>query len=219
MKLLTIFLSLCLGQAAMAGIISFNLTQETCTTGCSVLPGGTITVESFAADDVLVTVQLGPDYSFRGSNDANHHALVFNLGSLTSVVISGIISGDTTSQIFALSQTGTFDQAGFGSFEYALECTTCSPGMAGVTTRSLSFHLQAPGLTELSFTPTNSAMGNVYFSVDVVGKTADAGVGLTGNLGALEGAAVPEPGSTAMMVSGLLAVLAGGYRRKKSHSR
>ncbi len=211
MKTYLAVLALCCGAltpGAMAALVTYNLTVNGCSVGCNVLPAGTITVEQLVADNLQVTVQLGSDYSFRAANDPNHHGLVFNLAGNPVVVISNIISGDTTSQTWALSQAGTFNNSPFGLFEYALECTTCSPGMAGVTTRSLSFNLQASGLTLASFTATNSNSGNTFFAVDVVGKSSVAGLGQTGNIGALQGSSngVPEPSTYVFTSAGLLAL-------------
>lgn len=193
-------LFIALAPVANSAIISFSLTQQGCTTGCSVLPAGTITVSTITANEVFVSVQLGSDYSFRRANDANHWGLVFNLVGNPAITIADVVSGDVTSQGWVLAQTGTFNAQPFGLFEYSLNCTTCSPGMAGVTTRSLSFRLLGAGLTEASFIATN----NIYFAVDVMGKTAAAGIGNTGSIGALRGTvvpSVPEPGSLTLLMS------------------
>lgn len=212
MKLYLVVLALCYGTFApevMAALVTYNLTVNGCSVGCNVLPAGTITVEQLVADNVQVTVQLTSAYSFRSANDPNHHGLVFNLAGNPVVVISNITSGDTDSQTWALSQAGTFNDSPFGTFEYALNCTSCTPGMANQTTRSLSFNLQATGLTLASFTATSSNSGNIYFAVDVVGKTSLAGLGQTGNIGALQGTGdgVPEPGTYVFTSAGLLALV------------
>jgi len=193
---------LTLAYPSSAAII-FNLDQNGCSVGCNVQPVGTVSVSQFAVNDVLVSLQLGPDYSLRGSNDPNHHSLVFNLSGNPAVSISGVTSGDTDSQTFSFGGPGTFNDSPFGDFGYALECTTCTPGMAGMTTRRLSFHLLASGLTEGSFVATSG----IFFAVDVVGKTSAAGIGLTGNVGALAGDVTPPDGGVPeVSTGGMLAI-------------
>lgn len=203
---------LAFASSASAAVVTYNLDQNGCSVGCSVLPVGTITVTSTVANEVNVSVELLADYSFRSANDPNHHGLVFNLAGNPTVSIANITSGNSTSQTWALSQASTYNDSPFGTFEYSLDCTTCSPGMSGVQTRNLSFTLQATGLTASSFIPT----GNIYFAVDVVGKTAAAGIGETGNVGALQGTAsnVPEPSSVVMCVSASAIALVRLARRR-----
>lgn len=100
-----IFLTV-LAPFADAAIIRYSLTESGCTTGCSVLPAGTITVSTITANEVFVSVQLGSDYSFRKANDANHWGLVFNLAGNPTITITDVVSGDVTSQGWVLAKPG-----------------------------------------------------------------------------------------------------------------
>src|SRR5436190_24132829 len=76
--------------------LTFNLTQEACTTGCNVTPYGTITLTDTSLNHVSVQVALDPNYSFRHSNDSNHWALVFNLSGTPAVTYGAFTDGPTT---------------------------------------------------------------------------------------------------------------------------
>src|SRR5262245_8374251 len=79
-RLSVLLLGLCLAWAPSAfGAIIFTLDQNGCSSGCSVLPAGTVTITNNGANQVSVSVELVDDYSLRGANDSNHHALVFNI--------------------------------------------------------------------------------------------------------------------------------------------
>lgn len=152
----------------------FSLTDSACSSGCGVLPAGTVDLQQNGTSDVKVTVTLTPDYSFRSSSDSNHHALVFDLSGVSGVSASNISSG------FTFDGLGSYKDAGLGSnFPYAFEYNSSTH------TQTLVFDLTGTGLTEASFVSN----GTVYFGVDVLGLDEAAGIGLTGNIGA------PGPGT------------------------
>src|ERR1700743_3162810 len=73
-------------SAAYADSLTFSLTDVACSTGCSVIPAGTVTLTQNGTNDVQVTVTLTSDYSFRDAPDGNHHAFAFELSGVTGTV-------------------------------------------------------------------------------------------------------------------------------------
>ncbi len=200
-----------LGVASVAHADTvYSLDTSACSSGCLVLPAGTVDLKQNGKDDVLVTVTLTSDYSFRKAPDDNHHALAFDLSDVSGTVTAANISN----ALFTFSGAGSYKDAGLGSnFSYAFEDKIGNDG----SVQTFSFDLKAAGLTETSFVSN----GSFFFGVDVKGLDVAAGVGKTGNIGAdgkliTSGAPppVPEPSSIALMGTGLLAC-AGLMQRKK----
>jgi hypothetical protein len=195
---LAISSALLIAPLGASAATTFTLDTEGCSFGCSVSPFGTVVLSPTNTDTVHVAIQLAPDYSFRKSNDSNHHSFAFNL-STGAATISNIVSGDTESQTFSADGPGSFTMVPFGSFAYILDCTTCVPGAPVAPTHQLSFDVVATGLTIASFVPT----GLYYFAADVGGITEAAGVGLSGNVTTLNGVSNPEPVTSALAAAGL----------------
>lgn len=212
--LLGIACALLCAPAAHADTI-FSLNNSACSSGCSVLPAGTVTLHQDGLNSVIVTVQLTTDYSFRNAPDTNHQGFAFNLFGVTGVTLASLSDGPT-SQTFSLSGPGHYKDAGLGYFNYALNCTTCAKGATSTPTQKLTFDLTGKGLTTSSFISNELN----YFGVDVVGLDKAAGIGLTGNIGAPgpgdpTGSPVPEPSSIYLMGTGVAGIV-GAYRRRRS---
>jgi hypothetical protein len=207
-------LALVLGLASTSASADtiFSLSVEGCSSGCNVLPAGSVNLHQNGTNDVTVTVMLDPAYSFRQANDPNHWSFVFNLANTISGVTASNING--FGQTFSFLGAGSYNDSPYGAFGYAFDCTTCTAGgNAGTTTQKLSFDLMALGLTESSFVSN----GNLFFGADVVGLTQAAGIGLTGNVGAPgpnpPPPAVPEPSSLMLFGTGVTAL--GGLLRRR----
>ena len=197
----------------------FSLNTEGCSSGCNILPAGTVTLQQNGTNDVSVTVLLDSNYSFRHANDSNHWAFVFDLASGIPAPTASNING--YGQTFSFLAPDSYHDSPQGDFPYAFDCTTCSTGgNAGTTTQKLSFDLIATGLTEASFISN----GSFFFAADVVGLTNAAGKGDTGNVGATgpgtpggdvdtRTATAPEPSTLMLFGTGVTAL--GGLIRRR----
>jgi hypothetical protein len=181
-------------------VLTSNLTQDNCTSGCStgVTPFGTVTIsQTTTGADLVVNVQLGSSYYFNDSTGME--AFVFNpvgtLGIVTSTLPTGFTAG------------GSAMEDGFKQF------TTSISYSGPKTVQSLMFDIDVSSTFLLDASDfvlsTGSGGTKAFFAADITGN------GNTGPVGALTlTTAVPEPSTWAMMILGFCGLGFMAYRRK-----
>ena len=174
-------------------------------------PYGSVTLtQSFS--DVQVNVVLRNDLNFLSTGNQNSHSIfTFN--------VSGATAGDVTDISFANGLNGSFGVASpagnspFGNFTYGIFCTSSctSGGSGGGYVDPLNFTVHNATISE--FNHLSSGGTNAYFAADVLN--------LSGNTGAIGAtvAAVPEPETYAMLLSGLGLIGFVARRRQQPASR
>jgi hypothetical protein len=174
-------------------------------------PYGSVTLtQSFS--DVQVNVVLRNDLNFLSTGNQNSHSIfTFN--------VSGATAGDVTDISFANGLNGSFGVASpagnspFGNFTFGILCTSSctSGGSGGGYVDPLNFTVHNATLSE--FNHLSSGGTNAYFAADVLN--------LSGNTGAIGAtvAAVPEPETYAMLLSGLGLIGFVARRRQQPASR
>ena len=174
-------------------------------------PYGSVTLtQNFS--DVLVNVVLRNDLNFLSTGNQNSHSIfTFN--------VSGATASDVTDISFANGLNGSFGVASpagnspFGNFTYGIFCTSSctSGGSGGGYVDPLNFTVHNATISE--FNHLSSGGTGAYFAADVLN--------LSGNTGAIGAtvAAVPEPESYAMLLSGLGLIGFVARRRQQPASR
>ncbi|PZU09869.1 MAG: PEP-CTERM sorting domain-containing protein [Sphingomonas sp.] len=185
----------------------FSLSAGGAAAGLGSGPFGTVSVtESWGS--LIFSQTLASGYRIHDGN-ANHNAFSFSLVGDPAITISALTSG------FAVVTPAGVTAPPFGSFDYAIDCTTaCGPGYGGGFDGTLSFTVTAnSGLLSLASLDFNTVSGaNIYFTTDLVN-----GAGSTGNIGATA-IALPEPASWAMFIIGF-GLVGSSIRRRKAAIR
>ena len=174
-------------------------------------PYGSVTLtQSFS--DVQVNVVLRNDLNFLSTGNQNSHSIfTFN--------VSGATASDVTDISFANGLNGSFGVASpagnspFGNFTYGIFCTSSctSGGSGGGYVDPLNFTVHNATISE--FNHLSSGGTGAYFAADVLNLS-----GKTGAIGATV-AAVPEPETYAMLLSGLGLIGFVARRRQQPASR
>lgn len=184
-----------LAVAGSAQAATYYFVEDACTGGCGASPstpvGKVVTsVESPGVIDVTVTLFNG---TFHDTDAKTHHALTFDLAGAPTITVSDLGSPFTAN---GMQAPGSVSAAGFGTFEYAIEFPK-QKGSGVPTETSFSFDISGPGVKLSSFVSNMQA----YFTTDIWAGPGQTGN--TGNVGAVLGAAVPEPAAWALMLVGL----------------
>jgi hypothetical protein len=204
-------LALMCAAPASASVLISDFTIDGATGGLGVSPPyGTVTVND-AGGTLAFSIVLFDDLRFRNAPDDNHFSFAFNLGGLSATIGSITDNGvGTFTQV-----PGPVNQSPFGSFQYALDCTSgCITGYSATSASQLNFVVTGVGgpLTVSNLTGTSSTYGNVLFAADVANTQ-----GTTGNIGALGGGGgIPEPATWAMMLAGFGGIGAMMRRRRST---
>jgi hypothetical protein len=199
----------------------YALNVDYCTTSClNGGLGGTITLTQNGANNVIVAVALS-NVTFHNTN--GFESIAFNLTGNPVITVSSITANaGATFALVGGGIPGSLHEDGAGNFEYALDQTG---GGEGTT---LSFNVNATGLTEASFHELSTGSGHPsYFEVSVRNGQnidctgvigADGGstpVRITGtDLRPCQGVTTPEPGSAILLGIGLSIVGAFGWRKR-----
>lgn len=188
--------------AAQADTLSFSLTQNTCSGGCSPNPFGDVVVTAINSTTVQVTETLlnGAEFVNTGSG----YALAFSITGDPTISIASLSSGFTIGN----ELTGvTESRDGAGVYDYWIVCTSCSSGASNPQPGPLTFTItDTAGITPESFEVLNNK--GYYLASDII-----AGNGSTGNAEAIDATLVAEPGTISLLAIGVLGLLA--FRRKQ----
>lgn len=183
------------GTAAKADTLTFDLTANTCTGGCSPSPFGNVVVTSVGepANTVLFTETLTGASQF--VNTGSGYALAFSAIGDPTLTIGSLTSGFAVGNALAGL---TENRDGAGIFDYWITCSGCgNGGSPPIVTGPLSFTASAAGLTPESFEVVNN---NGYF------LASDVLAGRTGNVEAVgftTTVPTPEPSSLTLLASAL----------------
>jgi len=208
------------GMAKADTMETFNLDQSASWTAPNP-PGyfGTVTLNQVSNGsggynvDVKVQLYVGsdpskPDFEFLNTapqNTNSHESFTFY--SSPQITSSQITNVTSTSIPGASGATWSFDsgsptQAGYGTFNFYLNCTSCGPGASNYPNNPYELGFTVLDATLGTFTANSNGY---YFAADVY----DNFTGATGNVASNTLVpVVPEPPSLLLLVTGLILLAA-----------
>jgi hypothetical protein len=200
-------LALTAGLASAASATVYNLNVDGSSGGSFPGSAGTVTVTSAANGGLTFDVSLISPDTFHSNGGHTSFAFTLN-GDASGVALSGLTTNNSATWS-GLGGPGSFPDPSIGSFEYGLDCSSCSPPDPSYAT-TLHFTVTATDHSTLSLVD----VGNGVFGA------ANLRNGTTGNTGAVGFTAgtpgVPEPATWAMLIVGMGMVGAGMRMRRRS---
>jgi hypothetical protein len=167
--------------------VTFNLTSDDCPAGCGTGPYGTVDVTQAGANvSFIVDLANGPPntISWAQTGPADFQLFKFNAfgAVLGDISVAQTFPGQTLQ-----ADTGSFNADGTGPFSFAINCTTCSSGVLGITSE-LAFTIANATISEVTAgNPLNIFVADIHSSqtgftgpvstpVSVPGPLAGAGI-------------------------------------------
>ena len=184
---------LAIAGASQATVMVADFTVDGASGGLGVAaPYGQVSVDD-AGGTLAFTVNLFDGLVFRQAPDKNHWSFTFNLGGESATIGSITDNGAGT----FTTPSGSVNQSPFGTFQYVVDCGSCSKGYDPASPTQLNFVVTGAGALTVNDLTKNSS--GYLFAGDVSNTHGD-----TGNIGAIGfKAGVPEPATWAMMILGM----------------
>jgi hypothetical protein len=210
------FLSVAPTGARAAVVLTYDLTVDHCSSGCTVsgFPTfGTVTASQTGSGGlVTVDVQLntttpaGTGYYFQPHMGNSNDTFVFNLQGNGDTLGTVTVAPSSITAGFA-NGANSNPEDGFGNFTNAIQFG----GKQADHIQFLEFTFTDTGTLSLAnFALSSGGSANAFFAADIFGD------GTTGPIGAV--GSVPEPSTWAMMILGFMGVGFMAYRRKSQAS-
>jgi hypothetical protein len=194
-------------SSTVASALSFNLTTDACTGGCStggISPFGSVTVTQAGSAGAYIdtfTVQMNsPTYVFNG-NGKGLDAFTFNLAAAGQTVT---LSQTMTNAGFGVDATLPQMMSAFGKFSYGITLTN-----AGTGATQLVFNVTDTNLLSAASFLLSTGNTPAFFAADILSAN--------GNTGAVGVAATPLPAALPLYATGMGALgLLGWIRRRRA---
>jgi hypothetical protein len=174
----------------------YDLSVDSCSSGCGKTDYGTITVTPSNGGDTLdVSIALAANVFFNQAGNGLD-AIAFDLIGNPSVSFTGLPS---TFSVLSPQSGGSHHEDGLGNFGYIIDWVGPPTNNGSLGVQSLDFQITGASPLTLGFNLKNGQ--EVFFSVDIA-SLLDNGSVATGVVGATT-SAVPEPEAWALLILGI----------------